>query len=142
MCSRWTRFYLQDIGKVKGCSMFPFKTRNVMKKMLANIVTHGVPFGKEQGIWTVHDGESKSMLAFWQNVPCLGQELLATSLEALHWFEPSEWAKVAHEGWFICFGYHTQLGQASHNHDRYQQVRFHYWFSFLFPHMSISLIGE
>jgi hypothetical protein len=48
MCSRWSRFYLQDIGKVKEHSMFPFKTRNVMKKMLTNIVTHGVPFGRKR----------------------------------------------------------------------------------------------
>jgi hypothetical protein len=48
MCSIWSRLYFQDIGKVKGHSMFPFKTENVKKKMLANIVTPEVPFGNKR----------------------------------------------------------------------------------------------
>ncbi len=41
------------------------------------------------------------MLVIWKNVPHLGRQSLPSSLAAIHWFEPSQWTTMAHEGRFL-----------------------------------------
>ncbi len=79
--------------------------------------------GKECGVWEIPSGGSKSMLAIWKNVICIGQQSLPSGLVAIHWFEPSQWTKMALEDQFLCYGYHKQL-------------RFRSRYSILFPFIS------
>ncbi len=44
-------------------------------------------------------------------------------LEAIHWFEPSQWAKMAHEGRFLYSRYHKWPSRTPHNYDRHKHMR-------------------
>lgn len=67
---------------------------------------------------------STSLLVIEKNVSRLGQQSSPLGLATIHSCKPYQWARMAHQGLFICSSHNKWPSQATYNYDWHKQVSF------------------